>query len=160
MFPENLGKYLTDYQHRWCDNLVPRRYVHFERFLMLMDDSHHFRFRHGYCKSNPRKMVQTWAEKEMRNLQRFVLYASFLLPNFCKNQIIFTGKSLPPNFRWLSSLDMFWFRKSSRINELPDPLQWFVDVKQALLCCCDNFLNVYYWQLNILHNFLNVYYWQ
>ncbi|XP_071486986.1 serine/threonine-protein kinase RIO1-like [Diadema antillarum] len=29
-----------------------------------------FRFRHGYCKSNPRKMVRTWAEKEMRNLLR------------------------------------------------------------------------------------------
>lgn len=29
-----------------------------------------FRFRHGYCKGNPRKMVQTWAEKEMRNLLR------------------------------------------------------------------------------------------
>ena len=29
-----------------------------------------FRFRHGYCKRNPRKMVQTWAEKEMRNLIR------------------------------------------------------------------------------------------
>ena len=29
-----------------------------------------FRFRHGYCKSNPRKMVKTWAEKEMRNLRR------------------------------------------------------------------------------------------
>lgn len=28
------------------------------------------RFRHGYCKSNPRKMVKTWAEKEMRNLKR------------------------------------------------------------------------------------------
>lgn len=29
-----------------------------------------FRFRHGYCKGNPRKMVKTWAEKEMRNLVR------------------------------------------------------------------------------------------
>nr|XP_022318912.1 serine/threonine-protein kinase RIO1-like [Crassostrea virginica] len=29
-----------------------------------------FRFRHGYCKHNPRKMVRTWAEKEMRNLSR------------------------------------------------------------------------------------------
>ncbi|KAJ7524024.1 hypothetical protein O6H91_18G073500 [Diphasiastrum complanatum] len=29
-----------------------------------------FRFRHGYCKHNPRKMVKTWAEKEMRNLSR------------------------------------------------------------------------------------------
>jgi len=30
-----------------------------------------FRFRHGYCKHNPRKMVKTWAEKEMRNLIRW-----------------------------------------------------------------------------------------
>lgn len=29
-----------------------------------------FRFRHGYCRSNPRKMVKTWAEKEFRNLAR------------------------------------------------------------------------------------------
>ena len=29
-----------------------------------------FRFRRGYGKKNPRKMVQTWAEKEMRNLVR------------------------------------------------------------------------------------------
>lgn len=28
------------------------------------------RFRRGYCKSNPRKMVRTWAEKEFRNLKR------------------------------------------------------------------------------------------
>ncbi|CAM0140629.1 unnamed protein product [Umbelopsis sp. WA50703] len=28
------------------------------------------RFRHGYQKSNPRKMVKVWAEKEMRNLKR------------------------------------------------------------------------------------------
>lgn len=32
-----------------------------------------FRFRHGYCKSNPRKMVKVWAEKEMRNLMRLRL---------------------------------------------------------------------------------------
>ncbi|KAM3966124.1 RIO kinase 1 [Aphomia sociella] len=29
-----------------------------------------YRFRNGYCRSNPRKMVRTWAEKEMRNLIR------------------------------------------------------------------------------------------
>lgn len=29
-----------------------------------------FRFRHGYCRSNPRKMVALWAEKEVRNLKR------------------------------------------------------------------------------------------
>lgn len=32
-----------------------------------------FRFRHGYCRHNPRKMVRTWAEKEMRNLVRMHL---------------------------------------------------------------------------------------
>mmetsp|Transcript_91730 Transcript_91730/g.163259 ORF Transcript_91730/g.163259 Transcript_91730/m.163259 type:complete len:541 (+) Transcript_91730:27-1649(+) len=29
-----------------------------------------YRFRQGYCKSNPRKMVAQWAEKELRNLRR------------------------------------------------------------------------------------------
>mmetsp|Transcript_182992 Transcript_182992/g.579916 ORF Transcript_182992/g.579916 Transcript_182992/m.579916 type:complete len:497 (+) Transcript_182992:116-1606(+) len=29
-----------------------------------------YRFRAGYCKGNPRKMVAQWAEKEMRNLKR------------------------------------------------------------------------------------------
>lgn len=29
-----------------------------------------YRFRNGYCKGNPRKMVSQWAEKEMRNLRR------------------------------------------------------------------------------------------
>ncbi|CAI2181788.1 15395_t:CDS:10 [Funneliformis geosporum] len=29
-----------------------------------------YRFRHGYSKHNPRKMVKLWAEKEMRNLKR------------------------------------------------------------------------------------------
>uniref|UniRef100_A0AC34R493 Serine/threonine-protein kinase RIO1 n=2 Tax=Panagrolaimus sp. JU765 TaxID=591449 RepID=A0AC34R493_9BILA len=29
-----------------------------------------FRYRNGYCRRNPRKMVATWAEKEMRNLVR------------------------------------------------------------------------------------------
>jgi RIO kinase 1 len=33
-----------------------------------------FRFRHGYCRSNPRKMVRTWAEKEFRNLSRYFFY--------------------------------------------------------------------------------------
>jgi len=29
-----------------------------------------YRFRNGYSKHNPRKMVKVWAEKEMRNLKR------------------------------------------------------------------------------------------
>ncbi|QRV77655.1 atypical/RIO/RIO1 protein kinase [Ceratobasidium sp. AG-Ba] len=31
------------------------------------------RFRHGYSKRNPRKMVRLWAEKEMRNLKRLFI---------------------------------------------------------------------------------------
>ncbi len=31
-----------------------------------------YRFRNGYCRSNPRKMVKTWAEKEMRNLKVYI----------------------------------------------------------------------------------------
>ena len=34
-----------------------------------------YRFRFGYCKHNPRKMVKTWAEKEMRNLLRYAVDA-------------------------------------------------------------------------------------
>lgn len=29
-----------------------------------------FRFRKGHCKSNPRKLIKLWAEKELRNLKR------------------------------------------------------------------------------------------
>ena len=32
-----------------------------------------FRWRHGYCRSNPRKMVRMWAEKELRNYRRMQL---------------------------------------------------------------------------------------
>ncbi|XP_006634464.2 serine/threonine-protein kinase RIO1 [Lepisosteus oculatus] len=47
----------------------------FKTSILLFKDrdkyvSGEFRFRHGYCKGNPRKMVRTWAEKEMRNLIR------------------------------------------------------------------------------------------
>ncbi|KAG9510741.1 Serine/threonine-protein kinase RIO1, partial [Fragariocoptes setiger] len=48
-----------------------------------------FRFRRGYCKGNPRKMVQTWAEKEYRNLLR--LRAAALPcpePHYLKNHIL------------------------------------------------------------------------
>nr|WCZ58482.1 serine/threonine-protein kinase RIO1 [Andalucia godoyi] len=38
-----------------------------------------FRFRTGYSRHNPRKMVRTWAEKEMRNLKR-LFQSGFLCP--------------------------------------------------------------------------------
>lgn len=56
-----------------------------------------YRFRHGYCRSNPRKMVKVWAEKEMRNLKR--LQQSNLLapvPHLLKSHVLimdFVGKN-------------------------------------------------------------------
>lgn len=47
-----------------------------------------FRFRRGYCKHNPRKMVRTWAEKEMRNLMRLVMPLPFranIMQNFVES---------------------------------------------------------------------------
>ena len=55
-----------------------------------------FRFRKGYCKSNPRKMVTLWAEKEMRNLRRIqVSGIPAPSPILCKSHILlmtFIGK--------------------------------------------------------------------
>lgn len=47
------------------------------------------RWRKGYCKSNPRKMVKVWAEKEMRNYRR--IYAAGIptpAPVFLKAHIL------------------------------------------------------------------------
>ncbi len=56
-----------------------------------------FRFRHGYCKSNPRKMVALWAEKEVRNLKRINLAGiKSPLPLILKSNLIvmeFLGKN-------------------------------------------------------------------
>lgn len=41
-----------------------------------------FRFRQGYNRHNPRKMVRTWAEKEFRNLTRFKHSMQFVKPYF------------------------------------------------------------------------------
>lgn len=42
--------------------------LHFFIFLRYVEGE--FRFRNGHCKSNPRKMIRLWAEKELRNLKR------------------------------------------------------------------------------------------
>ncbi|XP_061992706.1 uncharacterized protein LOC133710613 [Rosa rugosa] len=39
-------------------------------------------FKRGYCKNNPRKMMKTWAEKEMRNLKRLYEYLGDNYLNF------------------------------------------------------------------------------
>ena len=55
------------------------------------------RFRHGYCKSNPRKMVKIWAEKEMRNLKRLTSCGVRCpVPILIKNNVLimrFIGKN-------------------------------------------------------------------
>lgn len=52
-----------------------------------------FRFRHGYSRHNPRKMVRLWAEKEMRNLSR--LHANGVL---CPRPILLRGHVLLMEF--------------------------------------------------------------
>jgi len=48
-----------------------------------------FRFRNGYCRSNPRKMVKTWTEKEMRNLKRLaVVGIPAPMPHLLKSHIL------------------------------------------------------------------------
>ncbi|XP_013789100.1 serine/threonine-protein kinase RIO1-like [Limulus polyphemus] len=52
-----------------------------------------FRFRHGYARHNPRKMVRTWAEKEMRNLSR--IYSAGLP---CPEPVMLRGHVLVMDF--------------------------------------------------------------
>lgn len=51
-----------------------------------------FRFRKGYSRHNPRKMVKTWAEKEMRNLKR-IHQAQIPSPEalFLKSHVLMMG---------------------------------------------------------------------
>ncbi|KAG5523100.1 hypothetical protein RHGRI_035040 [Rhododendron griersonianum] len=52
---------------QWQSNMIQFSNNFRDRDRYVQGD---YRFRHGYCKHNPRKMVKTWAEKEMRNLIR------------------------------------------------------------------------------------------
>jgi len=71
-----------------------------------------FRFRHGYCRHNPRKMVRTWAEKEMRNLSR--IHQAGLL---CPQPFLLKGHVLVMSFMG--------------INGIPSPLLKDVDIKES-----------------------------
>ena len=61
------------------------------------------RWRRGYCKSNPRKMVKVWAEKELRNYRR--IHAAGIpcpTPIFLRSHILlmeFLGKNGWPSPR-------------------------------------------------------------
>lgn len=69
------GKEANVYYARGRDDNTEYAVKIFKTSILVFKDrdryvSGEFRFRNGYCKSNPRKMVKTWAEKEMRNLKR------------------------------------------------------------------------------------------
>ncbi|GLD96067.1 hypothetical protein PINS_up004745 [Pythium insidiosum] len=68
------GKEANVYHARLADGSEGAIKVYKTSILVFKDRekyvSGEFRFRNGYCKSNPRKMVKLWAEKEMRNLRR------------------------------------------------------------------------------------------
>lgn len=59
---------------RVCKHSSPHRALSFVSSLVFKDRDRYvsgeYRFRNGYAKSNPRKMVKLWAEKETRNLRR------------------------------------------------------------------------------------------
>lgn len=61
--------------HATCKDGIDKAVKIYKTSILVFKDrdkyvSGEFRFRHGYCRHNPRKMVRTWAEKEMRNLCR------------------------------------------------------------------------------------------
>lgn len=61
--------------HAVCDSGASLAVKVFKTSILTFKDrdkyvTGEFRYRHGYARHNPRKMVATWAEKEMRNLQR------------------------------------------------------------------------------------------
>ena len=68
-----------------------------------------YRFRHGYFKHNPRKMVKTWAEKEMRNLLRYEIFSLRMLYSWFSFQVIWQDVS-----QWDSVVELgliFWGKR-------------------------------------------------
>ena len=81
-----------------------------------------FRFRHGYCKSNPRKMVSLWAEKEQRNLNRLGR-AGIACPKVlaCKRNVL------------IMSLAGKAGKAAPRLKDAPDDSDWSDIYRQTIL---------------------------
>eukprot|EP00349_Pseudokeronopsis_sp_Brazil_P012270 CAMPEP_0202976154 /NCGR_PEP_ID=MMETSP1396-20130829/74958_1 /ASSEMBLY_ACC=CAM_ASM_000872 /TAXON_ID= /ORGANISM="Pseudokeronopsis sp., Strain Brazil" /LENGTH=215 /DNA_ID=CAMNT_0049712963 /DNA_START=249 /DNA_END=896 /DNA_ORIENTATION=+ len=82
-----------------------------------------FRFRSGHCKSNPRKMVKLWAEKEVRNLKRLNLTEGLIKapkPFLLKNNIIV--------MEFLGEDGIGAPRLKDALNQIEDIQQTYVDV--------------------------------
>lgn len=87
------GKEANVYYAKTKDNQHRAIKVYKTSILVFKDRDRYvtgeYRFRHGYSRHNPRKMVRLWAEKEYRNLSR--LYANGILcpkPIALKNHVL------------------------------------------------------------------------
>jgi RIO kinase 1 len=89
-----------------------------------------FRFRHGYCKSNPRKMVSLWAEKEQRNLNR-IRRAGIACPEVlaCKRNVL------------VMSLAGRNGRAAPRLKDVTQGVDWGNIYQQVLLCIRNMFID-------------------
>jgi len=67
--------YTSEIELDMDDNIIEYAVKIYKTSILVFKDrdkyvSGEHRWRKGYCKSNPRKMVKVWAEKEMRNYRR------------------------------------------------------------------------------------------
>lgn len=97
-FAEGSCDLLSPYFEKDPEGTPLRKYAIkiFKTSILIFKDreryvSGEYRFRNGHCKSNPRKMVKLWAEKEVRNLKRICLSGSGIkapMPYILKNNLI------------------------------------------------------------------------
>lgn len=92
-----------------------------------------FRFRHGYCKHNPRKMVKTWAEKEMRNLIRliFYIYSCYFIKRGHSVFIHVTNKICVytlPSYKWHTGIRYVTCLPFTFIRAFICPLKWHFEI--------------------------------
>merc|ERR1712029_505394 len=110
------GKEANVYHCTTADNQARAIKIYKTSILVFKDRDKYvtgdFRFRGGYGKGNPRKMVRTWAEKEMRNLTRI---HNAGLP--CPEPILLRSHVLLMEF--LGSEEGGW-TPAPRLHDVPD----------------------------------------
>ncbi|CAD8071602.1 unnamed protein product [Paramecium primaurelia] len=103
--------------HGWDFNNLEYAIKVYKTSILVFKDrdkyvSGEFRFRNGHCKSNPRKMVRLWAEKELRNYKR-IFQSSIPCPEpiSVKSNIIvmrFIGEDMTPAPRLKDATDVLY----------------------------------------------------
>lgn len=110
-----------------------------------------YRFRNGYSKSNPRKMTQTWAEKEMRNLKRLEAAG---IP--CPEAVLLKLQVLVMRF---IGDDKGW--PAPRLKDFPDLDKVLEDtqmtVKERLYLQCCSYMRRLYQDCHLVHADLSEY---